>query len=154
MKQVFLRMGKGDVVIEEIPPPVIKSGGILVKNAFSLISSGTERAGLAAGGGGIVQKAAERPDRVKKVFESLYKDGISATYRKIMEKLSEITPIGYSSAGIVQEVGEGAGEFSRGNRVACAGAGYANHAQVVFIPKNLSVCIPERVKLDHAALHQ
>jgi len=151
MKQVFLRMGKGDAVVEEIPPPVIKSGGILVRNGFSLISSGTERASISAGGGGIVQKAAERPDRVKKVFESLYKDGISATYRKVIEKVSELTPIGYSSSGIVQEVGGGVDEFSQGDRVACAGVGYANHAQIIFVPKNLSVCVPEGVRLDHAA---
>jgi len=151
MKQVFLRMGKGDVVVEDIPPPALKAGGVIVRNAFSLISAGTERASISAGGLGIIQKARERPDLVRKVIDSFSTEGLTATYYKVMAKLSGFTPIGYSSSGIVQEVGEGAGEFSRGDRVACAGVGYANHAQIVFVPKNLSVCVPDGVRLDHAA---
>ncbi len=150
MKQVFLSKGKG-AVVEDIPAPVVRDGGLLVRTVFSLISPGTEKASLAAGDQGILQKAAGRPDLVKKIFESLYREGLGATYQKVVSKLSELTPVGYSSSGIVEEVGAGVEGIARGDRVACAGAGYASHAQIVFVPKNLCVRAPDGMDLDQAA---
>ena len=36
--------------------------------------------------------------------------------------------------------------------MACAGAGYANHCEVNWVPRNLAVRVPESVSLEAAAL--
>ncbi|MEM6816013.1 MAG: bi-domain-containing oxidoreductase, partial [Bacteroidota bacterium] len=92
-----------------------------------------------------------RPDQVKKVIQSVQQQGLWATYSKVMNKLDSLTPLGYSTSGIVEAVGNGITEFKVGDRVACAGAGYANHAEVNFVPSNLAVKIPKNVDLEEAA---
>src|SRR5688572_5289557 len=96
-------------------------------------------------------KARARPDQVKKVLNTLRQQGLVATYQKVMNKLDSLTPLGYSLAGEVIAVGPGAEEFRVGQLVACAGAGYANHAEINFVPKNLVVPVPENVPSKHAA---
>lgn len=133
------------------PIPALKGRGVLVKTIFSVVSIGTEGMKVREGKMSLLEKAKARPDQVKKVFQSVQQIGMKATYEKAMNRLDSLTPLGYSLSGTIIEVGKGAEEFTVGQRVACAGAGYANHAEINFIPKNLVVAIPDNVKMEHAA---
>jgi predicted dehydrogenase len=68
-----------------------------------------------------------------------------------MKKLDAYSPLGYSSAGVVIAVGEGVTEFAIGDKVACAGVGYANHAELVAVPVNLTVKLNIEADLKQAA---
>ena len=99
----------------------------------------------------LIGKAKERPDLVKQVINKAKREGIINTLQQAMNRLDTLMPLGYSSAGIVIDVGAEVDTISAGDRVACAGGGYASHAQVVFVPKNLCVKIPEAVDFESAA---
>lgn len=151
MKQILQNYKTGELKIEEVPVPFLKRGGVLVRNRFSLVSAGTERSMTELAQRGIVGKAKERPDIVRQVIGKARKDGIINTVNAVKTKLDVVKPLGYSSAGRVVSVGKGVDEFLPNDRVACAGAGYANHADFVFVPKNLCVGIPENVSDECAA---
>ncbi|WP_254535901.1 bi-domain-containing oxidoreductase [Halomarina litorea] len=125
--------------------------GVLVKNHYSCVSAGTEKTMIELGKKNVVNKARERPDLAKKVFEMARNDGLVSTYQNVMARLEEATPLGYSCCGEVIEVGENVTEFSEGDMVACAGAGYANHAEVVSVPRNLCAPVPDGVEPSNAA---
>lgn len=152
MKQVLQNYRTGELLLEDVPAPQIPARGVLVKNHFSVISAGTERMKLEQAEMSLLQKARARPDQVKKVLESVRTKGVMETMAKVRDRLDSLTPLGYSSAGVVVGAGVAAGEFQVGDRVACAGAGYANHAEFVSVPRNLTVSIPDPVPLEHAAL--
>jgi predicted dehydrogenase/threonine dehydrogenase-like Zn-dependent dehydrogenase len=151
MKQVSQNYKTGQIRVEDVEEPALKSGGVLVRTHFSVISSGTEGMKVREGKLSYLGKARARPDQVKKVLNTVRQQGLVATYEKVMNKLDSLTPLGYSLAGEVVAVGPGAEEFQIGQRVACAGAGYANHAEINFVPRNLVVPIPENVSNKHAA---
>ncbi|MDD5542169.1 MAG: bi-domain-containing oxidoreductase [Acidobacteriia bacterium] len=151
MKQVIQTQRGGELRLEEVPVPVVRPGGVLVRTAFSLISSGTERANVQGAKKNLLAKALERPDQVRQVFESIRQVGLGATFQKVMGRLETFTPLGYSSAGVIVQAGSETSGFTPGDRVACAGTGYANHAEFAFVPKNLVAGIPGGVGLDEAA---
>ena len=151
MKQVSQNYKSGAIRLERVSQPALKSGGVLVRTVYSVISAGTEGMKVSEGKMNYLQKAQARPDQVKKVVQSVQQQGLVATYQKVMNRLDSLTPLGYSLAGEVVAVGAGVEEFTVGQQVACAGAGYANHAEVNFVPQNLVVPIPAGVALDHAA---
>ncbi len=148
MKQVFSK--GGTIVTEEIPPPSCPEGHILIKNAYSLISPGTERMSFDNSSGGLISKVLKQPGLIKKVISKAVSEGVAQTADKVREKMTDMAPLGYSSAGTVIEVGKGVSGFSVGDKVACAGAGYACHAEVVTVPKNLVSKIPSGVDLREA----
>ncbi len=150
MKQVVQNYRTGELEVEELPPPSLRPGGVLVQTAYSLISAGTERTIVETAQNSLVGKARERPDLVRQVFETFKREGLRATYEKVKAKLNQIKPLGYSASGVVIGVGADAGEFRVGDRVACAGAGYASHAEVIYVPKNLCVKVPEKASLESA----
>ncbi len=151
MKQVTQNYKSGAIRLEEVQTPALKRGGVLIRTRYSVISAGTEGMKVQEGKMSYLQKAKARPDQVKKVIQSVQQQGLKATYQKVMNKLDSLTPLGYSLAGEVVAVGAGAEEFQVGQRVAAAGAGYANHAEINFIPRNLVVPVPDEVPLEHAA---
>lgn len=151
MKQVAQNFKTGVLKTRLVPSPALRPGGVIVGNAASLISAGTEKTKVETARMSLIAKAKSRPDQVRKVMETLKKEGFANTYRKVMGKLDSLSPLGYSSAGVVRQVGTGVSEFRVGDRVACAGAGYANHAEEVFVPRNLCVRIPDGVSFEHAA---
>lgn len=151
MKQVAQNYKTGELSVRIVPSPSLRPGGVLVRSAASLISAGTERTKTETARMSLLQKARSRPDQVRKVLETLRKEGYASTYRKVMGKLDSLSPLGYSSAGTVVAVGDGVPEFRVGDRVACAGAGFANHAEQIFVPANLCVPIPGGVGLAEAA---
>src|SRR6267142_6951958 len=142
----------GQVSNYEVPQPDIGRNGILVRTCFSAISAGTERAHREEVKKSLIGKALSRPDLVRQVIDCARTDGFKAAYQRVQSRLDTLSPIGYSCAGVVIAVGEDAHEFQIGDRVACAGVGYANHCEINFVPKNLAVRVPDSVPLDAASL--
>lgn len=151
MKQILQNIKSGELTLEDVPPPALLPMGIRVRTAMSLISAGTERMIIELAQKSLVGKAQARPDLVKQVIDKAKKEGVLNTFRNVMSKLDKPMPLGYSAAGIVEAVGAEAATFSVGDRVAIAGAGYANHAEVNYVPKNLAVRIPDGVSFEEAA---
>ena len=151
MQQLTQKLGSGDMVIQEIPYPQLGKGMIMVKNHYSIISAGTEGSTVQAARKSLLGKAKERPQQVKQVIDTLKKQGPIQTYRAVMKKLDAYSPLGYSCAGEVIEVGDDVTSFKVGDKVACAGVGYANHAEIVSVPVNLSVKLDEEANLKDAA---
>ena len=113
MKQVAQNYRSGELAVLDVPPPACAPGGVLVRSLYSLISTGTELMKLGESKLSLVGKARARPDQVKKVLDTVQQQGPLNTYRKAMNRLDSYTPLGYSLAGVVVEVGRGAEEFSR-----------------------------------------
>ncbi len=151
MQQLTQKLGSGDMIIQEVPYPQSGKGMVIVKNHYSIISAGTEGSTVVAARKSLIGKAKERPQQVKQVIDTLKKQGPVQTYRAIMKKLDAYSPLGYSCAGEVIEVGEGVTEFEVGDKVACAGVGYANHAEIVSVPINLCVKLDTNTNLKDAA---
>src|SRR6266850_4704456 len=151
MKQVLQNQKTGDVKATDVPAPVARAGFVLVRTVASLISAGTERATVEAGQKSLVGRAVQQPALVKQVIQKARSDGFVNTFDAVRSKLASLVALGYSAAGKVIEVGEGVTEFRPGDRVACAGVGYASHAEVLSVPKNLCVRLPESVGFDAAA---
>jgi len=150
LKQLFLNLKSGKVSTEEVPTPVIKDGGVLVKNHFSAISAGTELSTLKLASSSYLKKAQMKPDLFKKVLNIAKKQGVLTAYQAAMGTLKKPIPLGYSCAGEVIERSEGV-PFEIGDRVACGGNTYAHHSEVIFAPKNLVVKVPDGVSMKDAA---
>src|ERR1700738_246222 len=151
MKQVLQYRRSGATRVVDVPAPLVPGGGLLVQNQWSLISPGTERMLVEAGGSNLINTARQRPELVKQVLDKAARDGIAATVEAVRSRLDVAIPLGYSCAGTVLDVGPLARprtKFHRGDRVACAGAGQANHAEVVAVATNLAVRVPDGVGLD------
>ncbi|MCG3203039.1 MAG: Inositol 2-dehydrogenase/D-chiro-inositol 3-dehydrogenase [Gammaproteobacteria bacterium] len=151
MRQLIQNYRTGKLEVNEVPSPRARAGGLVVANHFSLISAGTEKASANVARKNLVGKAMERPDLVQKVLGQVKKKGLIETAKMVFSRLDTPVAPGYSSAGIVLEVGREVEGFKVGDRVACAGQNYASHAEVVFIPKNLCVKVPEGVDLQDAS---
>jgi polar amino acid transport system substrate-binding protein len=123
-----------------------------VRTQYSAISAGTERATLELSSKSLLAKAKARPDLVKQIIEYARQNGVKAAYEKVHAKLDTLTTLGYSCAGEVISVADGVHEFRAGDRVACAGGTYANHAEINFVPRNLAVRIPPQVSSAAASL--
>jgi polar amino acid transport system substrate-binding protein len=136
--------------ISEVPYPSLQDGYVLVRNHFSLISAGTEGGKVLTARKGYIGKAKEKPEQVKQVLDSIKTEGIIPTYNKVMNKLDAPSPLGYSCAGEVIDIKGIHSDLKIGDYVACGGAG-AVHAEVVSVPFNLCVKVPDNVKLEWAA---
>ncbi|AAM32748.1 bi-domain-containing oxidoreductase [Methanosarcina mazei] len=150
MKQVVLNLKDGDLTVEEVPIPTIKGSGVLVRNHYSVISAGTESGVVDLADKSLIGKARARPDLAMKVINKAKQDGPISAFQQAMGRLEKREPLGYSSAGTVISVSEDIKDIKPGDRVACAGAGYANHADVVFVPRNLCAKVPENVDFKNA----
>lgn len=151
MKQILQSARTGKLELAEIPAPSLEPGQVLVRTHFSVVSPGTEKLALDFARTSLVGKARKRPDLVKQVTRKLRQEGPVATYRAVMGRLDAPQALGYSCAGVVEAVGEGVTSIAPGDRVACAGAGYANHAEQNVVPENLVCRVPDSVPLERAA---
>lgn len=151
MKQVVQNYKSGELAVLDVPVPGCKPGGVLVRSAYSLISTGTELMKVSEAGMSMVGKARSRPDQVAKVMQSVATNGVPATYRKVMGKLDSYTPLGYSLCGVVEQVGAGIDDVKVGDLVACAGNEHALHAELNWVPKNLYAPVPDGLAPRHAA---
>ncbi|MDB4610559.1 bi-domain-containing oxidoreductase [Akkermansiaceae bacterium] len=151
MRQIIQSFKTGELWLAEVPAPACKSGGALVQTRASFVSAGTERMLVDFAKKNIVGKALQMPDQVQKVIRKIKSEGFFETIDKVKAKLDQPIPLGYSSAGVIEELGYSIRGFSVGDRVACGGAGYANHADYNYIPKNLMVKIPDGVSFEDAS---
>ena len=151
MKQLIQNFKTGKLYVDDVPMPSISNGMVLVENKFSLISSGTERSTIKVAQASILGKAKQRPDLVAQVLANVKKEGFSATINKVKTKLDTLKAMGYSTAGVVVSSLDKEGSFQPGDRVACAGQDYASHADIVSVPQNLVVKIPDNVSFEEAA---
>ena len=153
MKQVFNQ--SGNIVVEEVPPPSCGDNEVVVQNIYSLISTGTEGSYLKQGGKGVIglaSRAKNNPELVSKAINMAKREGVGKTLNVIRGQAEgKLSSLGYSSCGVMLEVGRNVTDISLGSSVACAGAGYANHAEIVAVPRNLVCKIPEGVDFDEAA---
>jgi polar amino acid transport system substrate-binding protein len=151
VKQIVQSPRTGKLECVEVPAPLAEAGFVLVRNRHSVMSPGTERMALSFARQSLLGKARSRPDLVRQVTRKLRQEGAMATWRAVTTRLDAPQPLGYSCAGVVEAVGEGVVGFAPGDRVACAGAGYANHAELVAVPENLVARVPDGVELRDAA---
>ena len=151
MKQILQSFKTGELWLAEVPAPLCKTKGAVVKTAASFVSAGTERMLAEFAKKGMIGKALQMPDQVKKVLRKMKTEGVFATLEKVQAKLDQPIPLGYSSAGVVVEAGRDCGNLKVGDRVACGGAGFANHAEYGYVPRNLIVKIPDGVSFEDAS---
>lgn len=145
MKQLIQSFKTGELGLFDVPSPVCEKNGALVQTTVSLVSAGTEKMLVDFAKKSMLAKAKDRPDLVKQVIDKMKKEGVRNTLEKVFTKLDTPIPLGYSLAGRVVEVGSELSGLNIGDRVACGGAGYANHAEINYVPKNLMVKIPDGV---------
>ena len=152
MKQLFQDARSAEITVQEVPAPKLLAGCVLVRSAASVVSAGTERASSEFAGKNLLQKARMRPDLVREVLNKIGRDGIAATVSAVRSRLDQPTALGYSSAGTVIAAGEGVTDINPGDRVACAGAGHAVHAEFTCVPRLLVARIPsDAVSFEEAA---
>jgi predicted dehydrogenase/threonine dehydrogenase-like Zn-dependent dehydrogenase len=151
VKQLLHSTRSGEATVAELPVPALQPGMVLVQNRSSLVSAGTERTLVDFSEKNLLAKAQARPDLVRQVLDKVQRDGLLTTIDTVRTRLDTAMALGYSSAGLVMGVGQGVTEFKTGDRVACAGFGYAVHAEVVAVPKNLVTVIPDGVGFTDAA---
>lgn len=147
MKQVVQSIRTGRVSTENVPAPLVRPGHLLIANAASVLSAGTERSLIEFGRKSLLGKARSRPDQVRRVLEKLKSDGLLATWQQVKTRLDEPFALGYSSAGRVLACGEGIHGFRVGDLVASNGP----HAGVVCVPQNLCGLVPQGVLPEQAA---
>jgi predicted dehydrogenase/threonine dehydrogenase-like Zn-dependent dehydrogenase len=158
MKQVLQHVRTGEITVEDVPPPQLMPGCVLVRVAASVVSAGTERASAEFARKSLLQKAQSRPDLVREVLGKMQRDGVLSAIQAVRSRLDQPQSPGYSSAGTVIAVADGLTDLRPDDRVACAGAGFAVHADIACIPRLLVTRIPagdavigEEVSFDQAA---
>jgi predicted dehydrogenase/threonine dehydrogenase-like Zn-dependent dehydrogenase len=151
VKQVVQSYRTGELKVADVPAPMAGPGSLLVATRVSLISSGTEKQLMDLAKASLAGKAMARPDLVRRVVRNVRRDGLMPTVEKVLAKLDTPIPLGYSIAGEVLEVGRGISQYAIGDRIACAGAALANHAEINAVPKNLTVPIPTGVDDEDAS---
>jgi predicted dehydrogenase/threonine dehydrogenase-like Zn-dependent dehydrogenase len=151
LKQVTQTLRTGKIDVNDVPVPTLADKFVLVRNHFSVISAGTEKTKIDMGKKNLLQKAKARPDLVKQVLNKLKTEGFKKTLQTVSSRLDSPSPLGYSCSGSVVAAGGLVEGLQPGDRVACAGADYANHAEFVAIPRNLAVKVPDNVTDEEAA---
>lgn len=122
-----------------------------MRTRASLISAGTERQIMNLASKSLVGKAKARPDHVRRVIDKVRTEGLWPTVRQVIDKLDQPIPMGYSASGVVEAVADDVDGISPGDRVAIAGAGYASHAEMNMVPRNLVARLPDSVSFEQAA---
>lgn len=151
MKQIVQDLGRKETRIIDVPVPKPGKGEALIRTAASLVSVGTERMLVDFSEKSLLGKARARPDLVQQTLEKVRREGLLSTIEAVRNKLDEVLPLGYSSAGTIVEVGDDLQGFRVGDRVACAGGGFAVHAEYATIPRNLMVALPDQVDFKQGA---
>ena len=151
MKQITQRLRDGRIDVIDIPPPALTADGVLVDVRASLLSAGTERTKIQTGKQSLIGKARSRPDQVRQVVDKARRDGLRDTVRAVRTRLDQPSALGYSCAGVVLAVGDRVRDLVPGDRVACAGADYAVHAEIVHVPSNLCAPLPEGLDFEQGA---
>jgi predicted dehydrogenase/threonine dehydrogenase-like Zn-dependent dehydrogenase len=151
MKQLIQELDSGQIRVVEVPAPALRPGFVRVRTVVSLVSAGTERMIADFAAKSLLQKARARPDLVKQVWEKAQRDGVLTAFHAAARRLEQPMALGYASAGVVVDVGEGVEGLQPGDRVACGGGGFAVHAEMVAVPRLLVVPLPPTVSFETGA---
>src|ERR671924_306306 len=151
MKQLLQNIKTGDSTVEDVPVPTPRGGQALVEVKASLVSAGTERMVVEFAEKSLLGKARSRPDLVKQVVDKARRDGLLNTVQAAFNRLDQPMALGYSPAGTIVALGKDMQGFKVGQRVACAGGGFAVHAEYNVVPRNLLTPIPQGVDFESAA---
>jgi predicted dehydrogenase/threonine dehydrogenase-like Zn-dependent dehydrogenase len=146
MKQV-LRKGLKEIVVDEVPEPVVSPHHVLIRPVCSLISSGTETASIHQAG--VIREVADNPSHLRKVWDVARATAPVPTVREVMAKFSEYAALGYAGAGILADRHATVTDLEPGDRVAYGGEG-TGHAETIITGRNLAVRVPDAVPLEHA----
>lgn len=147
MRQILNNLGTGRLELVTLPDPGVEPGAVLIRTVRTLVSQGTEKMLVQFSRASLLEKARSQPDRVRQVFSKMKTDGILPTIESVRRRLDEPLPMGYCNAGTVIGVGRGVSGFRVGDRVASNGP----HAEIVSVPQNLVVKVPDLVSDDAAA---
>src|SRR6476469_2729302 len=107
MLQVIQPINSRATEVADVPAPSCPPQHVLIANVCSVISAGTEKTVIDLARKSLLGKAMERPDRVRRVLQKASQEGLIGTLRQVRAKLAQPMPLGYSSAGVVIEVGSG-----------------------------------------------
>ncbi|HXV75382.1 MAG TPA: zinc-binding alcohol dehydrogenase, partial [Candidatus Polarisedimenticolaceae bacterium] len=144
---------QGRVVVDDMPVPIPGPGEVLVRTAHSVISAGTELASIE--GSATREPVSRWLNRLRKAGEvaALALDrGVTETRSAVAARLEgPSVACGYSLAGRVERVGRDVTDLVAGQRVACAGASSAVHAEYVAVPRNLVAVVPDGLDSPSAA---
>jgi predicted dehydrogenase/threonine dehydrogenase-like Zn-dependent dehydrogenase len=146
MKQI-IRRGLKEIIVDEVPDPVVISHHVLVRPLYSLISSGTETASIHQEG--VLRAVADDPSQLCKIWKVVKVSGPVRTFKEVRAKLKEYAVLGYSGAGIVTEKHPSVKSLELGDRVAYGGEG-RGHGESVLVGENLAVKVPTHVPFEHA----
>ena len=149
MKQLLVKKGK--IIIEQVPTPIVDPNHVLVKVAYSCISPGTEMTTVKGSGESIYKRLIKKPEYLKKAYDLIKEKGLVQAKSLLKGKVEAAYPIGYSASGIVVAVGQNVTGFLLGDKVACAGANHANHAEYIDVPVNLVVKLSDAIDLAEAS---
>jgi len=155
LKQLFVKKGK--VIIDSSPLPYCDENEALVRVAYSVISVGTETSAVKGSKKeSLTAQVGRNPSKALKAIDMIKNRGLIETVKTVQAMRKDIESpqaeaSGYSCSGIVASVGKNLIDIKPGDRVACGGLGKAVHAEVVSVPRNLIVKVPEGVSLKEAA---
>jgi predicted dehydrogenase len=146
MKQV-VRCGFSEIVVEEVPDPMLAPHHVLVRPFYSLISSGTETASIHRDG--VLREVADHPSHLVKVWEVIKATNPRLTFDELRARFHEYAVLGYSGAGVVVERHPTVTDLHIGARVAYGGEG-TGHGETILAARNLVVEIPGEVSFEPA----
>jgi predicted dehydrogenase/threonine dehydrogenase-like Zn-dependent dehydrogenase len=140
-----LRRGVREIVVEEVPDPVIQPQHVLIRPSFSLISSGTEMASIHQEG--VLKEVAENPSHLEKIWRVMKVAGPVRTLSEVKAKFSEFAQLGYSGAGVLVAKDPMITELDVGDLVAYGGE-QTGHCETVCAGRNLVVKLPLEVPCE------
>jgi len=146
MKQLVVEKNNPEPILWETPIPKPGPGEILIKNHYSVVSTGTETAAIESANKSVTDKL-QNSSNIEKGLELLEKEGVRAVWNAVFPKNILPIQLGYSSCGKVIEIGENVKSFHVGDMVVSNG----NHAEYVVVNQNLCSRIPENTNEKEAA---
>lgn len=149
MKQVLI--SKGVATVADVPVSSVGAGEVLVRVQASCLSVGTEMSGVRSSAVPMWKRAFQQPEKVATTLKMVASKGMRRTWKLVEEKINVANPTGYSAAGVVVEVGAEIQDIATGDRVACAGGGYAYHAEFICVPRNLCTPLPDSLAWESGA---
>lgn len=125
---------------------------VLALELKTVATSGVESGAASGAAGGPVRRLLDRLRGASAAEPALAEEALPASELPVLDLDGAAWTLGYSCAGVVLAVGPDITDLSPGDRVACAGAGKANHAERVRVPRRLCCRIPEGLSTAEAAM--
>ena len=146
MKQLVVERNNPVPVIWDTPIPQPGPNEVLIKNYYSVVSSGTELASIESANKTVTDKLQDSSN-ISKGLDLLKKEGLGAVIEAVFPKNVLPLQLGYSSCGEVIQTGKDVHNFHVGDKVVSNGC----HAEYVTVSQNLCSRIPEGTPEKEAA---